>query len=127
MKSALPALVLTGCTSAFDPMPALSGYAEVTELGGELSAYLSETALVSALQTEQLKQSLGLTQVGRASFEIESVLETNVVGCLDLSSVVVLDPAGAPIESERENRLVFRAAFDSAGKISQFDVSEETC
>lgn len=127
MKSALPVLLLTGCTPAFDPMPTLNGYAEVTEIGGELSAYLSETALESALQTEQLKQSLGLTQVGRASFELESVSESSVAGCLDLGSVLVLDASGAPLETDREDRLVFEAVFDSAGKISQFDVSDEPC
>ena len=92
-------LLLTACSMDYPVQDLLDGYAAHAADRELLGQYLADKALTSALDSLDLLDSLGLTQVGIAEFHDVHQIGTNLfAGCLDVSGVGFMDSAGDSVQ-----------------------------
>ncbi|MEK9578019.1 MAG: hypothetical protein VW008_01570 [Aquiluna sp.] len=118
-------LILTGCANVNERaviQQTLDGYAQAAAKGAQLEEFLSGEALTSARQSAALMSDLGFTQLGMANFEIATVGEGEVSGCLDLSGVQVVDSQGALVQPNRTDRLQFTGRFGEDARLYKLEV-----
>lgn len=121
-------VLLAGCAVVSDSskvQPQLDGYAAAAATGAGLEKFLAGAALESAIQSAELMHSLGYRQVGLARFELASAEDGSAEGCLDLSSVSVVDSAGALVSGRQSQRIGFFVDYDDRFLITDLKVSGE--
>lgn len=121
-------VLLAGCAVVSDSSKVqtqLDGYAAAAATGIGLEKFLAGAALESANQSAELMQSLGYRQVGLARFELASAEAGFAKGCLDLSSVSVVDAGGALVTSPQTQRIGFSVDYNDSFLITDLKVSDE--
>ena len=120
-------VLLAGCAVVSDSSKVqtqLDGYATAAATGVGLEKFLAGAALDSAIQSAELMQSLGYRQVGLARFELAGAEAGSAHGCLDLSSVSVVDAGGALVTGPQRQRIGFSVDYDERFLITDLKVSD---
>lgn len=122
-----PVLFLTGCIGV-DPVEAdLNDYASVAMQRDLLGEHLTGSALVSALETADLIESLGLKTNGISKFsKTENLGDNRYRSCLDVSETSFVDASGMPVFLDRLERQRVLVTMRQ-GKISELELEGEQC
>ena len=104
---------------------ALEGYAGLGGGESELGEVLTGSALVSALDTQELLDSVGYRRLGRPSFEVTGLSSESSRVCMDLAGVAIVNAEGEQVETTRERLQVSVELED--GLIKTFQVGEIGC
>ncbi len=128
-------LALASCASQetvseINPSPdeltlALERYAGMGGSDSELDEVLTGSALVSALETQELLDSVGYLRLGRPSFEVKGLSGESSLVCMDLSGVAIVNAEGEQVETTRERLQVSVELED--GLINTFQVGDSEC
>ena len=128
-------LALASCASQetvseINPSPdeltlALECYAGLGSGESELGEVLTGSALVSALETQELLDSVGYRRLGRPSFEVLELSSESSLVCMDLSGVAIVNAEGEQVETTRERLQVSVELED--GLIKTFQVGDNGC
>ena len=128
-------LVIASCASQetvseINPSPdeltfALERYAGMGSGESELGEVLTGSALVSALETQELLDSVGYRRLGRPSFEVLELSSESSLVCIDLSGVAIVNAEGEQVETTRERLQVSVELED--GLIKTFQVGDSGC
>ena len=128
-------LVLASCAAhetliEINPSPdeltlALERYAGLGSGESELGEVLTGSALVSALETQELLDSVGYRRLGRPSFEVTGLSSESALVCMDLSGVAIVNAEGEQVETTRERLQVSVELED--GLIKTFQVGDSGC
>jgi hypothetical protein len=116
--------------SEINPSPdeltlALERYAGLGSGKSDFVEALTGSALVSALETQELLDSLGYRRLGRPSFEVTELSSESSLVCMDLSGVAIVNAEGKQVETTRERLQVSVELED--GLITIFQVGESGC
>lgn len=100
------ALLLSGCSSPAQVVEyQLNAYALAASRDADSSSWLTGKALESALQSSELKRSLGLSAYGVSHFsQTELIAEGRYRSCLDVSGTQFRAANGTLLETSRLNR-----------------------
>ncbi len=123
----LPLLVGCSQSDATRLQQTLDEYASLSAQASSLGSVLTGDALASAQKSEELLENLGITQTGLAKFEVLAAAEGEGEGCLDLSSVELLNAKGERIIPSRPDRVAFEASYEANFLISFLVITEEPC
>lgn len=104
---------------------ALERYAGLGSGESELGEVLTGSALVSALETQELLDSVGYRRLGRPSFEVTGLSSESSLVCMDLSGVAIVNAEGEQVETTRERLQVSVELED--GLIKTFQVGDSGC
>ena len=104
---------------------ALERYAGLGSGESELGEVLTGSALVSALETQELLDSVGYRRLGRPSFEVTELSTKSSLVCMDLSGVAIVNAEGEQVETTRERLQVSVELED--GLIKTFQVGDRGC
>ena len=104
---------------------ALERYAGLGVSESELGDVLTGSALVSALETQELLDSVGYRRLGRPSFEVPGLSSESSLVCMDLSGVAIVNAEGEQVETTRERLQVSVELED--GLIKTFQVGDSGC
>ena len=104
---------------------ALERYAGLGSGESELGEVLTGSALVSALETQELLYSVGYRRLGRPSFEVTELSSESSRVCMDLSGVAIVNAEGEQVETIRERLQVSVELED--GLIKTFQVGDSRC
>ena len=104
---------------------ALERYAGLGGSESELGEVLTGSALVSALETQELLDSVGYRRLGRPSFEVTELSSESSLVCMDLSGVAIVNAEGEQVETTRERLQVSVELED--GLIKTFQVGDSGC
>lgn len=128
-------LVIASCASQetvseINPSPdeltlALERYAGMGSGESDFVEALTGSALVSALETQELLNSVGYRRLGRPSFEVTGLSNESSLVCLDLSGVAIVNAEGEQVETTRERLQVSVELED--GLIKTFQVGDSGC
>lgn len=128
-------LVLASCASQQTTSPitaspagltlALERYASLGTGNSSYSQTLTGSALVSALETQELLDSVGYRRLGRPSFEVLELSSESSLVCMDLSGVAIVNAEGEQVETIKE-RLQVSVELE-AGLIKTFQVGDSEC
>jgi hypothetical protein len=128
-------LALASCASQetvseINPSPdeltlALEGYAGLGSGESDFVEALTGSALVSALETQELLDSVGYRRLGRPSFEVTELSSESSRVCMDLAGVAIVNAEGEQVETTRERLQVSVELED--GLIKTFQVGDSGC
>ena len=128
-------LALASCASQetvseINPSPdeltlALERYAGLGSGESDFVEALTGSALVSALETQELLDSVGYRRLGRPSFEVTELSSESSLVCMDLSGVAIVNAEGEQVETIRERLQVSLELED--GLIKTFQVGVSGC
>ena len=128
-------LVLVSCSSQETAREVTAEMDEVTlaleryaRLGGDesdLGQALTGSALVSALETQQLLDSLGYRRLGRPSFEAVEISSASLRACMDLSGIAIVNSRGEQVDTSKE-RVQVRVELEGE-LIKTFQVGDSGC
>ncbi len=128
-------LVIASCASQetvseINPSPdeltfALERYAGMGSGESDFVEALTGSALVSALETQELLDSVGYRRLGRPSFEVTGLSSESSLVCMDLSGVAIVNAEGEQVETTRERLQVSVELED--GLIKTFQVGDSGC
>ena len=104
---------------------ALERYASLESGESDFQETLTGSALVSALETQALLDSVGYRRLGRPSFEILEVSTELSRVCMDLSGIAIVNSEGEQVETTRERFQVSVKLED--GLIDTFQVGDSKC
>ena len=104
---------------------ALERYASLGGDESDLGQALTGSALVSALETQELLDSVGYRRLGRPSFEVTGLSSESSLVCMDLSGVAIVNAEGEQVETTRERLQVSVELED--GLIKTFQVGDSGC
>ena len=104
---------------------ALERYASLESGESDFQDVLTGSALVSALETQALLDSVGYRRLGRPSFEILEVSTELSRVCMDLSGIAIVNSEGEQVETTRERFQVIVKLED--GLIDTFEVGDSKC
>ena len=82
---------------------------------------LTGSALVSALETQELLNSVGYRRLRRPRFEVPRLSSQSSLVCMDLSGVAIVNAEGEQVETTRVDRLV--AAIE--GQVSKEELDAD--
>lgn len=121
--------LLVGCGQSELPalQRTLDRYAELTAQGGSLESVLSGEALESAEKSNQLLESLGLSQSGLAKFELLAADEGMGKGCLDVSAVELFNQKGERVSPTRSDRVEFAVQYENDFSITSLSIGDQPC
>lgn len=121
--------LLVGCSQSELPalQRTLDRYAELTAQGGSLESVLSGEALESAEKSNQLLESLGLSQSGLAKFELLAADEGMGKGCLDVSAVELFNQKGERVSPTRSDRVEFAVQYENDFSITSLSIGDQPC
>lgn len=121
--------LLVGCSQSELPalQRTLDRYAELTAQGSSLETVLGGEALDSAEKSNQLLQSLGLSQSGLAKFELLAAGEGIGRGCLDMSAVALFNQKGERVSPTRPDRVEFEVQYEDDFLISSLSIGDQPC
>lgn len=123
----VPVLVLLGCSSVEPAEKVLNDYAAVAMEQSLLPHHLTGSALISARETADLIQSLGLRASGSSHFShTKKVWDNRFESCLDVSATQFFDASGVPVFLDRIERQLVLVSF-SGGKISELELEGAPC
>jgi hypothetical protein len=112
-------------TSPYELTQALERYASLGSGDSDFEKALTGSALVSALETQALLDSLGYRRLGRPSFEvIEPSRESSRV-CMDLSGIAIVNSEGEQVQTTGERLQMSVELVD--GLIANFQVGDSQC
>ena len=128
-------MVLVSCASQETAREVTAEIDEVTlaleryaSLGGDesdLGQALTGSALVSALETQQLLDSLGYRRLGRPSFEAVEISGESSRACMDLSGIAIVNSLGEQVDTSKE-RVQVRVELEGE-LIKTFQVGDSGC
>ena len=104
---------------------ALERYASLESGESDFQETLTGSALVSALETQALLDSVGYRRLGRPSFEILELSTELSRVCMDLSGIAIVNSEGEQVETTRERFQVSVKLED--GLIDTFQVGDSKC
>jgi len=104
---------------------ALARYAVMGSAESDFVEALTGSALVSALETQELLDSVGYRRLGRPSFEVTELSSESSRVCMDLSGVAIVNAEGEQVETIRERLQVSVELED--GLIKTFQVGDSRC
>ena len=104
---------------------ALERYAGMGSGESDFVEALTGSALVSALETQELLDSVGYRRLGRPSFEVTGLSIESSLVCMDLSGVAIVNAEGEQVETARERLQVSVELED--GLIKTFQVGDSGC
>ena len=104
---------------------ALERYASLENGESDFQEVLTGSALVSALETQALLDSVGYRRLGRPSFEILELSTELSRVCMDLSGIAIVNSEGEQVETTRERLQVSVKLED--GLIDTFQVGDSKC
>ena len=104
---------------------ALERYASLESGESDFQETLTGSALVSALETQALLDSVGYRRLGRPSFEILELSTELSRVCMDLSGIAIVNSEGEQVETTRE-RLQVSVKLEN-GLIETFQVGDSKC
>ena len=104
---------------------ALERYAGLGVSESELGDVLTGSALVSALETQELLDSVGYRRLGRPRFGVTGLSSESALVCMDLSGVAIVNAEGEQVETTRERLQVSVELED--GLIKTFQVGDSGC
>ena len=104
---------------------ALERYAGLGGGESELGEVLTGSALVSALDTQELLHSLGYRRLGRPSIEGPGLTLESTLVCMALPGVAIVNAVGEQVETTRERLKVSVELED--GLIKTFQVGDSGC
>ena len=116
-----------GCSSVEPAEKVLNDYAAVAMEHSLLQDHLTGSALISAVETADLIESLGLRASGRSHFShTHKVGKNRYESCLDVSATRFFDASGAPVFLDRMERQRVVVTL-SEGKISELELEGSKC
>jgi len=104
---------------------ALERYASLESGESDFQDVLTGSALVSALETQALLDSVGYRRLGRPSSEILELSSELSRVCMDLSGIAIVNSEGEQVETTRERLQVTVNLED--GLIDTFQVGDRKC
>ena len=104
---------------------ALERYASLESGESDFQDVLTGSALVSALETQALLDSVGYRRLGRPSFEILEFSSELSRVCMYLSGIAIVNSEGEQVETTRERLQVSVKLED--GLIDTFQVGDSKC
>lgn len=123
----LPFLVGCGPSEQAELQKALNQYAELSAQSAPLEGVLTGEALKSSLKSADLLVAVGLTQQGKAIFEVQAAGEGLGIGCLDMSAVELINSQGERVRPIRPSRVEFEAQYEENFLISSLAISDKKC
>ena len=104
---------------------ALERYASLGGGESDLGQALTGSALVSALETQQLLDSLGYRRLGRPGFEAVEISSESSRACMDLSGIAIVNSRGEQVDTSKE-RVQVRVELEGE-LIKTFQVGDSGC
>ena len=104
---------------------ALERYASLENGESDFQEVLTGSALVSALETQALLESVGYRRLGRPSFEVIELSSESSRVCMDLSGIAIVNSEGERVETTGERLQVSVKLED--GLIDTFQVGDSKC
>ncbi|MGA1767236.1 MAG: hypothetical protein ACO4AA_01275 [Aquiluna sp.] len=104
---------------------ALERYAGLGSGESDFQEVLTGSALVSALETQALLDSVGYRRLGRPSFEVIELSSESSRVCMDLSGIAIVNSEGERVETTGERLQVSVKLED--GLIDTFQVGDSKC
>jgi len=104
---------------------ALERYASLESGESDFQDVLTGSALVSALETQAMLDSVGYRRLGRPSFEILEFSSELSRVCMYLSGIAIVNSEGEQVETTRERLQVTVNLED--GLIDTFQVGDRKC
>ena len=104
---------------------ALERYASLGSGESDFEKALTGSALVSALETQALLDSLGYRRLGRPSFEVIELSSESSRVCMDLSGMAIVNSEGVQVETTGERLQVSVELVD--GLIANFQIGDSQC
>ncbi|MGA1718594.1 MAG: hypothetical protein ACO38Q_07355 [Aquiluna sp.] len=104
---------------------ALERYASLENGESDFQEVLTGSALVSALETQALLDSVGYRRLGRPSFEVIELSSESSRVCMDLSGIAIVNSEGERVETTGERLQVSVKLED--GLIDTFQVGDSKC
>jgi len=104
---------------------ALERYASLGSGESDFEKALTGSALVSALETQALLDSLGYRRLGRPSFEVIELSSESSRVCMDLSGIAIVNSEGEQVETTGERLQMSVELAD--GLIANFQVGDSQC
>jgi hypothetical protein len=104
---------------------ALERYAGMGSGESDFVEALTGSALVSALETQALLDSVGYRRLGRPSFEVIELSSQSTQVCMDLSGIAIVNSEGEQVETTGERLQVSVKLED--GLIDTFQVGDSKC
>ena len=123
----VPVILLMGCSSVDPAEDVLNDYAAVAMEQSLLPNHLTGSALISARETADLIESLGLRPSGTSNFSQTQIAGVNRYrSCLDVSETKFFDASGVPVFLDRIERQLVLVTL-SEGKISELELDGTPC
>ena len=104
---------------------ALERYAGLGSGESDFQEVLNGSALVLALETQALLDSVGYRRLGRPSFEVIELSSQSTQVCMDLSGIAIVNSEGEQVETTGERLQVSVTLED--GLIDTFQVGDSKC
>ena len=104
---------------------AFERYASLENGESDFQEVLTGSALVSALETQALLDSVGYRRLGRPSFEVIELSSQSTRVCMDLSGIAIVNSEGEQVETTGERLQVSVKLED--GLIDTFHVGDSKC
>ena len=104
---------------------AFERYASLENGESDFQEVLTGSALVSALETKTLLDSVGYRRLGRPSFEVIELSSQSTRVCMDLSGIAIVNSEGERVETTGERLHVSVKLED--GLIDTFQVGGSQC
>ncbi|MDA8796486.1 hypothetical protein N9N06_03365 [Aquiluna sp.] len=104
---------------------ALERYAGLGNGESDFQEVLTGSALVLALETQALLDSVGYRRLGRPSFEVIELSSQSTQVCMDLSGIAIVNSEGEQVETTGERLQVSVKLED--GLIDTFQVGDSKC
>ncbi len=111
--------------SPYELTQALERYASLGSGDSDFEKALTGSALVSALETQALLDSLGYRRLGRPSFEVIELSSESSRVCMDLSGMAIVNSEGVQVETTGERLQMSVELAD--GLIANFQVGDSQC
>ena len=104
---------------------AFERYASLENGESDFQEVLTGSALVSALETKALLDSVGYRRLGRPSFEVIELSSQSTRVCMDLSGIAIVNSEGDQVETTGERLQVSVKLEDRL--IDTFQVGDSKC
>ena len=104
---------------------AFERYASLENGESDFQEVLTGSALVSALETKALLDSVGYRRLGRSSFEVIELSSQSTRVCMDLSGIAIVNSEGERVETTGERLQVSVKLEDRL--IDTFQVGDSKC
>ena len=104
---------------------AFERYASLENGESDFQEVLTGSALLSALETQALLDSVGYRRLGRPSFEVIELSSESTRVCMDLSGIAIVNSEGERVETTGERLQVSVKLEDRL--IDTFQVGDSKC